>query len=120
MSDLQEIALKVTKLVSDTSAFAAQLRSYAKAASLMNERLLSLMASTTQSSYQTISAQMQTAQKKILDAANMMDASSNTAGRGVPEAFRVYERASLLAGGLRRLFPGSILAHSAPRRFPQR
>lgn len=79
MSDLQEIALKVTKLVSDTSAFAAQLRSYAKAASLMNERLLSLMASTTQSSYQTISAQMQTAQKKILDAANMMDASSNTA-----------------------------------------
>ena len=69
----------MTKLVSDATTIAAQLLSLAGTTKQMTERLHSLMESTTHSNYQDIAGQMQTTQKKLLEAARSLTASANIA-----------------------------------------
>lgn len=79
MSEIQEVGLRVSKLVSDSTALATQLLSLAGSTKQMSERLQGLMDSTVHSNYQDIAGQMRVTQKQLLDAARILTESANIA-----------------------------------------
>ena len=79
MSVIQEVGLRVAMLVDDSTTLSGKMLSLAGAAKEMDKRLHGLLESTAHGNYQNISGQMQTTQKKLLEAARVLTESANIA-----------------------------------------